>query len=84
MAYAYAPREQKSGVEIQIEKMVQVDDERPAWADEILHELRDIKALLSQNQPKRVNNKEYFKFVNMLRERIRIDIANSLVNRLLF
>lgn len=61
-----------------IDKMIHTEDERPAWADEILHELKEIKTLLQQHkQPKRRDDKAYFKFVDMLRDRMRADIAKG-------
>ncbi len=59
----------------QIDKMLNTDESRPAWADEILRELKEIKTLLNQHKPKKPKrDREYFKFVDMLRERMRADI----------
>jgi len=63
----------------QVEKLLTSDSDRPAWADEILYELREIKNLL-QNHTKPIKarkDKAYFTFVNSLRDRMRKEIAND-------
>ena len=61
----------------QIDKMLHSDESKPAWADEILQELKEIKALLNNKPKKPKRDREYFKFVDMLRERMRADIDNG-------
>ena len=61
----------------QIDKMLHSDESKPAWADEILQELKEIKALLKNKPQKAKRDREYFKFVNKLRERMRADMNSG-------
>lgn len=66
----------------QVEKLLQDNKSYPQWADEMLHELRQIRKLLEKmQQPKNAKYDKdryaYFAFVNKLRKRLRADIAND-------
>ncbi len=64
----------------QVEQLLTSQTDRPAWADEILFELKEIKRLLQERKPKSrypKKDKAYFAFVNKLREKLRADIQNE-------
>jgi hypothetical protein len=66
----------------QVEKLLNEQDDRPLWADEILFELREIKDLLTKiNRDKNSNRAKssgYFAFVKKLRRELRADIQNNI------
>jgi uncharacterized coiled-coil DUF342 family protein len=66
----------------QVEKLLQEQDDRPAWADEILFELKEIKDMLSKidktSNQNRSKNSGYFSFVKKLRNELRADIQNGI------
>lgn len=62
----------------QIEDMLNKSEKRPEWVDEILFELREIKRLLQEGKHKQKKNREFFRFINRLREQMRADIANDI------
>lgn len=67
-----------------VEKLLNEQDDRPSWADEILFELKEIKHLLKElksSRPKRREDKDrsaYFAFVKSLRKQMRADIINDI------
>ena len=62
----------------QVEKMLNESEKRPEWVDEMLFELREIKRLLQESRQKHKRNKDFFRFINRLREKMRADIANDI------
>lgn len=63
----------------QVEKMLNQSEKRPQWADEMLFELREIKRLLQQNRHKgKKHDKEYYRFVNRIRDELRADLARDI------
>jgi len=64
----------------QVEKMLESEEVRPKWAEEILKELHEIKDLLHQNTPskKPYHDRAYYKFVNAFREQMRADITQDI------
>lgn len=63
----------------QVENMLSQSEKRPQWADEMLFELREIKRLLQQNRHKRQkHDKEYYRFVNRIRDELRADLARDI------
>ncbi len=69
----------------QMEKLLSESDTRPSWADEILFELREIKHILKENRhPRHKNNRDYFRFVDRLRQEMRADIANDIYPEILY
>ena len=62
------------------------DITQPQWARELRDELQEIKVLLlelkdsqaSKPAPKRVKSRDYFKFVETLREKLKRDIPNDI------
>jgi len=64
----------------QVEKLLDSQSDRPKWADEILYELKEIKTILKEirkTRAKPYRDKAYFDFVDMLRKKMRADIANE-------
>ncbi len=69
----------------QMEKMLKENDTRPEWVDEILFELREIKRLLQeQHRPKYRKNKDFFRFINKLRDDLRADIARDIYPEIIY
>ncbi len=63
----------------QVEKMLKENDTRPEWVDEILFELREIKRLLHETKhPSGKKKRDYFRFINKLREELRADLARDI------
>lgn len=67
----------------QVEKLLDDRENNPKWAEDILFELREIKTLLKNLQPRTAKNREkekhaYFAFVNRLRKELRADILNDI------
>ena len=53
-------------------------EDKPAWANEILNELKEIKTLLKE-QKQTVNriDRNYYDFVKKFRESMKADVANN-------
>jgi hypothetical protein len=64
----------------QVEKLLKEDQSKPAWADEILRELKEIKQLLhSQTKTgSKSDRSDYFAFVKKLRKELRADLINNI------
>lgn len=65
----------------QVQNLLHTDEEIPLWAKEIQKELSEIKELLQQSHhhlgKKSHHDRDYFRFVERLREQMRADIADE-------
>ncbi len=60
-------------------------EEKPQWVDELQNELQEIKTLLQKltkdtikPKPKRVKDRKYYKYVQVLREKMRADVDKGI------
>jgi hypothetical protein len=69
-----------------IEKLLNPENDRPIWVDEILYELREIKSILTKSQTttKKIDKADYYEFVKNLRDELKADIANDIYPEILY
>lgn len=53
-------------------------DNRPKWADEILQELKEIKAILQYRQTEKNHDYTFYNFVNSFRKKMMPDAQNNI------
>ena len=67
-------------------------EERPVWVDELTHELKQIKSLLQElsiqksntTTNSRVKSRDYYRFVESLREKLKADISKEVYPELIY